>query len=435
MGVDGTRRCQRGGSFQRSARGLGLAVIVGAGAGMAWGGAGVPGALGCGVGDGAGSEVALTSEGPREQAAAAGRTRRATEPTKKSVRIRGEAYSTSAMRDLSPAPDSILDPATRLPRLGSYRGGLPRVDWKPLGIGRAARVLQHKRWLYVAITSGDLYVALAIVRLGYASSAFVYAYEAATGRMLVQRSWVAPPFAALVSDTGGAGCHARFSARGVHIVVERARREPYYGVHVETRGLSLSASLDAGNAPPAIGAVAEVAPGRFCATEKRALLAVRGSLRVHDPGGGDVTASLDGALAGYDFTSGLLARHTEWRWAFALGRLEGGEPFALNLVEGFVGEAECAAWVGGEVVGLGEGRFTFDRERPMEPWRVRTADGVADLTMTPGAVHEEKRDVVVARSHFVQPCGAWTGRIALPGRAPWRVERALGVTEIQDATW
>jgi hypothetical protein len=334
------------------------------------------------------------------------------------------------MRELSPATDSIVDPATRSPRLGSFRGGLPRVDWSPLGVGAAARTLRHKRWLYVAIATGDVYVALAVVRMGYASNAFVYAYDGAQRRMLARSSWLASPFAASVGNTGGEGCRATFATRGVSVVVERARREPHYGVHVETRGFSLNASLDAGGAPPAIGAVAEVAPGRFDATEKRALLTTRGALRVDGR-----TVSLDGALAGYDFTSGMLARHTTWRWGFALGRAAGGMPFALNLVEGFVGEAECAAWLGGELLGLGEGRFTFDRARPAEPWRVGTADGAADLTMTPGAVHEERRDLVVVGSRFVQPCGEWSGRLSLPGRAPGVNDRALGVTEDQDVTW
>ena len=282
----------------------------------------------------------------------------------------------------------------------------------------------------MAVATDEVYVAVAVVRMGYASNAFVYAYDATARRMLARRSWLAPPFAASVGDTGGEGCHAKFRASGASILVERARREPYYGVHVEARGLSLSASLDAGEAPPAIGAIARVAPGRFDATEKRALLTARGALRIDGR-----RVSLDGALAGYDFTSGMLARHTLWRWGFALGRLAGGVPFALNLVEGFVGEAECAAWVGRELVALGEGRFAFDRSRPDEPWRVRTSDGAADLTMTPGAVNEERRDLVVVGSRFVQPCGAWSGTLSLPDRAPLVIERALGVTEDQDVTW
>jgi hypothetical protein len=280
------------------------------------------------------------------------------------------------------------------------------------------------------MATGEVYVGLAVARFAYASTAFVYAYDATARGMIVRRSWLAPPYAASVGDTGGEGCQATFRAHRARVSVHRPHGDPGYRVHVDAPGLSLRATLDARAAPPAIGAVASVAPGCFGATEKRALLTASGALRA-----GDRVLSLDGALAGYDFSSGLLARRTRWRWAFALGRLAGDIPFALNLVEGFVGEAECAAWVGGELVGLGEGRLTFDRARPAEPWRVRTADGVADLTMSPGAVHEERRELVLVRSRFVQPCGAWSGTLALPGRPLATIDRALGVTEDQDVTW
>jgi hypothetical protein len=334
------------------------------------------------------------------------------------------------MRQLVPAPASVVDPRTGRPRIGSYRGGLPRVDWSQLPIGATRRRALHKRWLYVAIATGEVYVALAVARLLYASTAFIYAYDANERRMIVRRSWLTLPFAARVGDTGGEGCRAAFQTQGAAIVVERAPGQTLYRVHVDARRLSLEASLDAAAAPPAIGAVAEVAPGHFDATEKRALLAGRGSLRV-----GDRSVPLDGALAGYDFTSGLPPRHTRWRWAFALGRLAGGAPFALNLIEDFVGEAECAAWIGDELVGLGEGRFAFDRAKPDAPWSVRTADGIANLTMHPGAVHRERRELVLVGSRFVQPCGIYRGSLALPGRPVLTIDRALGVTEDQDVTW
>ena len=399
--------------------------------GFAWGedaaadGDGGGGAAAVEAGGAGGSAVAGGSDGVREQAARPSR--------KRMRRIGGGPYSTPVMRDLLPTPDSVVDPASRSPRIGSFRGGLPRVDWSPLqrgAAGTAVSLLRHKRWVYAAVATESVYIAVAVVRLGYASNAFLYVYDANERRMLARRSWVGGPTAARVGDTAGAGCEATFRAQGAFIAVERPRGSTEYAVLAEAPGLSLHACLDAADAPPAIGAVAEVAPGRFNATEKRALLAARGSLRVDDE-----EISLDGGLGGYDFTSGLLARRTRWHWGFALGRLVGGEPFGLNLVQGFVGEAECAAWVGKELFGLGEGRFAFDRARPEAPWRVRTADDAVDLTMTPGAAHEEHRELLVVRSRFVHPCGAWTGTLTLPGREPLRVEHALGATEDQDMTW
>ena len=91
-----------------------------------------------------------------------------------------------------------------------------------------------------------------------------------------------------------------------------------FAVEVAAGDLRISARLSTEGAPPAIGAVVALdgpPEDLFNATEKLVLL----------PTVGEVIArgkhySLDGGLGGLDFTFGFLARRTQWRWAFALGR-------------------------------------------------------------------------------------------------------------------
>ena len=178
-------------------------------------------------------------------------------------------------------------------------------------------------------------------------------------------------------------------------------------------------------------------------TEKRALLAARGEVTVHGQ-----RRSLHDALGGYDYTHGLLARRTKWRWAFALGRAKTGERVAFNLVQGFVGEPECAAWVNGDVFPLREGRFELDRDEPLAEWRVSTADGAVDLRFKPGAMHSDHKNLGVVASRFVQPVGVYAGTMRLGGSAVGGssaaaamagrelvLEGVLGVTEDQDVLW
>jgi hypothetical protein len=106
---------------------------------------------------------------------------------------------------------------------------------------------------------------------------------------------------------------------------------------------------------------------------------------------------------------------------------------ALNLVEGFVGEAECAAWVDGEVFPLGEGRFTFDAKNPLREWRVESEGGGVDMRFNPGGAHDEHRNLGVVSSRFLHPIGAYTGKLRAGGRE--LDVTALGVTEDQDVTW
>lgn len=336
------------------------------------------------------------------------------------------------MRTLAERPASIVDPVTRAVRPGSYRGGVPPIDDAALARGRVFRLKHEKRWIYASVAAGDLLVGAAVVRLGYAANGFAFVFDRAAGRITARTTAVAPPHASQVGLGGGEGAHARFTWRGARIAFERGRGERDYRLEIDAPELRVSARLSTEGAPPAIGAVAHLAgpAGLFNCTQKGALLSVVGEAVVAGQ-----HRDLGGGLGGYDFTGGLLARHTAWRWAWALGRARTGERVGLNLVQGFVGEAECAVWVDGELHPVSEGRIELDRDKPLAPWTVRTADGEVDLRFTPGDLHAEDRDFKVLRSRFVQPCGVYAGTLRLPGRAPLELDEVLGVVEDQDVLW
>jgi hypothetical protein len=336
------------------------------------------------------------------------------------------------VRTLATAPDDAFDPLTLAPRFGSYRGGLSRIEVSRATRGPfapLARIAHRKRWLYVAIARDPILVAFVVVRLGYAANAFAFVYHASERRFLAETKSLGPAFAASVSDTAGPGAHAAFRQGGTRFSVARDPGSASYAVRAFGGGIDLRARMDSAYAPPAISAIAPVPGNLVATTEKRALLDVTGEVTV-----GGQRFPLDGGLAAYDHTNGLLARRTAWRWAFALGLAKDGEPFALNLVEGHVGEAECAAWTRDDVHPLAEGRFRFDRARPLDAWSVTTADGAVDLAFSPGAVHAETRNLGIIRSRFVQPVGTFAGIVRLPGRAV-ELDAMLGVTEDQDVLW
>jgi hypothetical protein len=333
------------------------------------------------------------------------------------------------MRTLLPPPDAVIDAVSGAPRAGSYRGHLPPTDLSAMGKSRLDRLGHEKRWVYFAVVSDDLLLAGAVVHLSYLTNCFVFAYERGRSGMTVDRSILAPPFACQIGDASGEGCSARVGFLGSSVRFAREVGSDAYDLRVRVRGLSIDARLSTAGAPPAIGVVASL-PGGLCnATEKGTLLAVTGEATL-----GGEKRSLDGALGGYDYTHGYLARHTTWRWAFALGRAKSGERVGLNLVEGFVGEPECAVWIDGELFPLAEGRFDFDRKRPEDPWFVRTADGSVDLRFEPAGLHREEKNFGVVASHFVQPAGAFSGTVRAGGRE-LTLDRVLGVTEDQDVLW
>lgn len=330
------------------------------------------------------------------------------------------------MRELLPIPDQVVDPESGDVRFGSFVGGFSRVDLSRTA-GPLLRTFARKRWLYALVCKPPILVAACVVDLGYSATAFAFAYDAEQKRMLADVSSIG--MRARVSDTAQEGCFAIFRSRALGVSMRRERGAPHYDLRVESPTFEATATLDTTNAPPSLTAVGRVGPGRVSTTEKRALMTCRGSLRA-----GKESRSLDGGLGAYDYTHGVLQRRTRWNWAFLLCTDDRGEPIALNLVQGFMGEPECAAFTKQGITPLGEGRFTFDAERPLAAWTVDTACARAQLGFSPGAAHQEKKNLGLVRSRFVQPVGTFSGTIDLGSRVA-RVTHGLGVVEDQDVLW
>lgn len=306
------------------------------------------------------------------------------------------------MRTLAPAPPAIA--------FGSFRGALPRISWGARGL---SRTLRAKSWVYLAATSEEVWISLAILRTGYAANILGYVFDRKAKRMIFEKTVVAPtPLASVTADVHASGLLAHYTALRV------TRSGPDVSVTGLYGKLACDFTLDESTAPPGIVAAAEFGGGLCNATEKRALCAVRGTIDVEGR-----RFDLTGGLGGWDYTNGLLPRHTKWRWAYGLGR-----DVAFNLVEGFVGEAECALFTRGDVQPLAEPRFIFDRDRPSEPWRLQ-GEGI-DLRFDVGAVHAQNTNLVVVKSRFLQPVGTFYGTIG-----GHEVDGMPGVVEDQDVVW
>jgi len=327
------------------------------------------------------------------------------------------------MRNLARPPARLFDPGG--PRFGSYKGGLPELDLGPTGRGGLWNYTHKKRWTWGAVADEHVIAAGAIVHLGYASTALAYALDRRTGRLLFDRSVMAPPNAARFDDGGSGKRSATFRTRGVGMSIGDHSvtldfADGAHPFHVGARARSGSVS------PPAIGAVVPIDGGYANATEKRLV-----------DSDGEVVAQgmrfvLKDPLVALDHSAGFLARQTTWRWALGLGRTSSGARVGFNVVQGFVGEPECAAWVGDTLVPLGEGRFTHGD--PRSPWRVETTCGALEVLFHPAAVHREDNDLGLVRSRFVQPVGTFEGTLKVGGETV-SLSRIPGVTEHQDVLW
>lgn len=332
----------------------------------------------------------------------------------------------SALRPLPPAPASLAGD-DGAPRTGLYAGSLTDARFSALrgafAPGLLQRRLVEKKWAYAFVATREVMAALAIVDAGYLASGFCAVFDRGARRLLVDENPVLPSPCAEISDQPADGLSARLVGPGIRARIERA--DGKVSIKATWGHADIDLLLDATRAPPPMTAVAPVGPGRFDLTQKTVLLPAEGEIVA-----GNAHFMVRGELAGLDYTHGLFARETAWRWAFGMGR-QGSRLLAFNLSEGFLqGEGENAAFIDGEPRAVGPVSFSFTGSDPLAPWRIRGEGGALDLTFTPEGHRAQTVDLKLISSKYLQPFGTFSGNIdgveisALPG-----------VTEDHAARW
>lgn len=152
-------------------------------------------------------------------------------------------------------------------------------------------------------------------------------------------------------------------------------------------------------------------------TRKQAGVEARGSVELAGR-----RHAIEGPCAVLDESAGYHPRHTAWRWSAGVGLAEDGRRVAWNLVAGIhdaVEASERTVWVDGEPHEVGPVAFAPD------------LSAVAGLRFTEWAAREDDTNLLVFRSRYRQPFGAFGGE--LPGGIA--LAEGYGVMEAHDARW
>ncbi|HET9754437.1 MAG TPA: DUF2804 family protein, partial [Myxococcales bacterium] len=234
-----------------------------------------------------------------------------------------------AATQLPAAPERLLDDAG-VPRFGLYAGAIADAGLAALkdAPGLVQRRLMEKKWQYLFVATPEMMLALAVIDCGYLASGICAVFDRGGRRLLVDDNPVLPPLCARVGDEPAEASARLFGPR----IEARVQRTPR-GISVKAKWLhaQVDLTLDPGRAPLPVSAVAGAgAPGRFDFTQKTVLVPAEGEVRA-----ANVRFPVQGQLAGLDYTHGLLARDTAWRWAFGCGR-SGLRQVGFNLSEGFM---------------------------------------------------------------------------------------------------
>jgi hypothetical protein len=317
------------------------------------------------------------------------------------------------------------------PATGRYAGRISTIDWRglsgPFQRSWLWRRLHHKRWQYVGLGNDELFIGLAIVDLGWTCTAFAYAFDRQSKSLLANwRQDGLPGLQCSVSDQPLTDCHSWFRGPAARLSLQHGAGD-LLSLNVQVAGLELQAELSLLDAAPMLLAIGPIEHGGVAhATQKTSALSVKGDVYVNGR-----RYALDQAIASVDSSNGLLARNTDWRWACAHDKAVG-----FNLQSGYFGAHENALWLHGALIPLGAARFEFDPKRPLAPWRVRTDDGLLDLSFSPEGARQEDRNLGIAASHYIQPVGTFSGMVKAASDAPpYAVSGLLGVTEDHQSRW
>jgi hypothetical protein len=241
-----------------------------------------------------------------------------------------------------------------------------------------------KRWCWVGVFAPELMVCAGDAHIG----------------PFTRRWW------ALALPDGGLRGRTTAARGGVAVSPER--------LSVDAPGARIELALE-----PAAGVeVASPAGEAWIWTRKRGGVRAAGTVELDG-----LTRNLH-AHAVVDESAGYHPRHTSWRWSAGVGRGEGGERVAWNLVTGVHDDpraSERTVWVDGE---------------PHEVPPVEFAD---DLSSVGGlsfdeewCAREERTNRLIFRSDYRQPFGTFSG--VLPGGGP-RLSEGYGVMERHDVRW
>jgi hypothetical protein len=198
-----------------------------------------------------------------------------------------------------------------------------------------------------------------------------------------------------------------------------------FNLELRCEYLEIDASFGPG-ASPLLLASGPIARGSVHATQKSSGLPLSGEVRTFRD-----DYDLAGGVASFDYSNGLLARNTDWRWASA-HNLEMG----FNLQAGYFGGHENALWLDGQVHALAPAHFIYDKSDALSQWHIFTEDDLLELYFTPEGARRDNKNLVVAASKYLQPIGTFTGWVRSAPDQPKRVvTQMMGVTEDHTSRW
>jgi hypothetical protein len=303
-----------------------------------------------------------------------------------------------------------------------------------------------KRWDYWAIQSEDLIVAVTMADIDYLGLVTIDWIEPHSHRS-GGRSAIAPLGRGI--DLPELACSGGLTHRSRHLALDIAYADDATTITATwTERDGRAGSVDVVVAQPegheSLNVVIPWSDTRFQFTSKHQGRPAVGTVTYDGRTvslGGDGRRGEGGAPAWgvLDVGRGRWPYRTTWNWGGGAGTSTDGAAIGLQLGAKWTdgtGFTENGVFVDGRLHKIGdELEWDYDWDRPMSPWRVRSADGSLDVTLEPVHDRHAPIDLLVLKTEAHQVFGRWTGVVTDERGDRHQVEDILGFVEESRSRW
>ena len=292
---------------------------------------------------------------------------------------------------------------------------------------------RFNQFQFVSIQADPLFIGVAIVRLRYASHAFMYLYDHASG------DWAEHRFTNLWRSGLRFGEHPNddvvsFVKGRNRLIIKASQRPGLRKLRVSLAdGTRVHATIDENTHYLPLSLCTRTGFNGWTYTQKSNARVCHGAV---DWNGRTYNLEALHALAGTDWSGGYMRKETSWNWASISATLSDRRRFGLNLAAGVneSGFTENTAWLDGVPEELPPVHFQFDRDNPDSGWDIRSSDDRIRLHFDPVTHYRDKTNAIVVASNFRQHLGRFHGEIDL-AHETLRIENMWGLAEDHYARW
>jgi hypothetical protein len=286
-----------------------------------------------------------------------------------------------------------------------------------------------KEWHYVSFTTEQWYVAVGVVQLGYVANLFSYAVDRVENRPVLEHGALSPLGRALRFAPSSVRGATTWNSRSASVsIAAHDGWDVELDIPLGGERLRGRAHIEARDS---LAMLHRLGPRRVAYTHKAAGWPASGYLEL-----GTRPIRLDGGLSASDWTRSQASRVTRWKWASLSGFDRDRAAVGLNLSAQVYDDddghsAENALWIDGRVQRLGGVRFAVPPDPTTERWAIRSIEGnEVDLHFEPLGAREQRTNLGLVRTEFVQPYGQFAGRVG-----GYDVTGCFGVVETHLSVW